>query len=295
MHTRALIGAAALGVVLSAAGSRGQALPEDAQAIQRMAATERAFAAATAQLGVRDGFLTFFAADAVQVITGASGAETRVQPARPGLAGRPLSPLPLQAKLIWEPFTGHVSSDGSLGWLTGGYVTLSEAEPRTIINQGAYFSVWKRQADGTWRVWLDEGISLPSVWQDASPFRAAPDPDAGASGAAAETVLAAEAAIATGFDGWRGRLSEHARLHRDGVMPLVGRRAITDWASAVWRDPRFTMTEHLIAASGDLGVVIGGYDVTTATGPEHGMYVRVWKRDVTGGWRIVFETSRPAA
>jgi hypothetical protein len=25
------------------------------------------------------------------------------------------------------------------------------------------------------------------------------------------------------------------------------------------------------------------------------MYVRVWKRDVTGRWRIVFETSRPAA
>jgi ketosteroid isomerase-like protein len=294
MHTRVLSGAAALGVALLVAGPRGQAAREDVQAIQRMAATERAFAAATAQIGVRDGFLTFFAADAVQVVTGANGAETRVQPARPGLEGRPLSPLPLQAKLIWEPFTGHVSSDGSLGWLTGGYVTLSEAEPRTIINQGAYFSVWKRLADGTWRVWLDEGISLPSVWQDASPFRVAPDPDAGIAGAAAETVPEAEAAIAAGLDGWRSRLSEHARLHRDGVMPLVGRLAVTEWASA-WRDPRFALAEHLTADSGDLGIAIGGYDVTTSTGPEHGMYVRVWKRDVTGRWRIVFETSRPAA
>jgi hypothetical protein len=39
----------------------------DPQAIQRMVATERAFAAATAEIGVRDGFLSFFADDAVQM------------------------------------------------------------------------------------------------------------------------------------------------------------------------------------------------------------------------------------
>ena len=42
----------------------------DPQALQRMVATERAFAAATGEIGVRDGFLTFFADDAVQVVAG---------------------------------------------------------------------------------------------------------------------------------------------------------------------------------------------------------------------------------
>jgi hypothetical protein len=27
---------------------------------------------------------------------------------------------------------------------------------------------------------------------------------------------------------------------------------------------------------------------------DHGTFIRVWKRDVTGRWRIVFETSKTA-
>jgi hypothetical protein len=43
---------------------------------------------------------------------------------------------------------------------------------------------------------------------------------------------------------------------------------------------------------GDLAVVVGGYDATATGGAEHGTFVRVWKRDVTGRWRIVFETTK---
>lgn len=295
MHSRVVLIIVILGAALPAVTLDGQANRIDEQAIQRMAASERAFAAATAELGVRDGFLTFFLPDAVQVSLGESGAATRVVPARPRLEASPSSPLPLAARLIWEPYTGHVSGDGTLGWLTGGYATLTETEPRTILNQGAYFSVWKRQADGTWRVWLDEGISLPTVWQDASPFRVAPEPDAGSVGTAEESIVDAETAIAAGGAAWRDRLAAEARLHRDGVMPIVGRTAMVDWASGAWRDVRFTLVLHELANSSDLGVAIGGYDVTTSTGPEHGTYIRVWKRDITGRWRIVFETSKAAS
>src|SRR5215467_9222348 len=46
------------------------AFRQDVQALQRMVATERAFAAATAEVGIRDGFLSFFAADAVKLHAG---------------------------------------------------------------------------------------------------------------------------------------------------------------------------------------------------------------------------------
>src|SRR5579863_440548 len=150
--------AVALAVVPTGASRRPQA--DDPAPIQRMVATERAFAAAAHESGVRDSFLTFFADDAVAIVRGTAGQATALVAAKAQLAARPLQALPLQADLLWEPFTGQVSGDGSIGWLTGGYAVLSSTS-RDLLAQGAYFSVWRRQANGTWRVWLDEGIALP--------------------------------------------------------------------------------------------------------------------------------------
>jgi len=284
--------AAALAVVLPGDAGRRQA--DDPLAIQRMVATERAFAAAAREIGARDAFLTFLADDAVAIVRGTAGQPTTVVPAKAPFVARPLQALPLQAELLWEPFTGQVSGDGSMGWLTGGYAVLSSTS-RDLLAQGAYFSVWKRQANGTWRVWLDEGIALPDVWRDASPFRAAPDPDASATGSASDTVATAEARVAAGGDAWRSSLGADVRLHREGVMPLVGREAAAGWAQAAWRTVRYGVLQSAVAPSDDLAVVIGEYHAASNAGAETGSWVRVWKRDVTGRWRIVFETSHPGS
>jgi hypothetical protein len=276
----------------------------DSQALQRMVATERAFAAATAEIGIRDGFLAFFADDAVHLQAGAPGAAATLVEARPALAAQAMQKLPIQTRLMWEPYTGHVSSDGSFGWLTGGFVQL-DTVTKDIRGQGAYFSVWKRQSNGTWRVWLDEGVALPDVWQDASPFRVAPEPDAGASGGAAgsaqETIDSVETLVAGGGEPWHARLAANIRLHRQGRMPFVGREAAVGFASEAWASVRFKVLRTEMAASGDLAVAIGSYDATPiargappGTGSERGTWIRVWKRDVAGRWRIVFETSKTA-
>ena len=260
--------------------------PVDTQALPRMVATERAFAAATEQIGVRDGFLSFFAEDAVSIQRQPTFA---VVPARAALTAQPLAKLPLANTLVWEPYTGHVSSDGTIGWLTGGFVSMNQAQ-HVVVAQGAYFSVWKRQADGTWRVWLDEGIGLPQIWQGAAPFRVAPDPDTGTAGTPSETIDAAEAAIASNLDAWRARLGADVRLHLDGQMPIVGRDAVT-------ASPRTSAAVNYrplrseVAASGDLAVTIGTFERQSAE-PRRGTWVRVWKRDVTGRWRIVFQTEK---
>jgi len=265
----------------------------DPQAIQRMVATERAFAAATAEIGVRDGFLTFFADDAIALVAGGSGATASVDRAKDGLTRLQSSKLPILSRLMWEPFTGQVSEDGTMGWLTGPYVALNQMT-KDITAKGAYFSVWKRQADGTWRVWLDEGVALPDVWSGASDFRAAPEPAADSTGSASASLEDAERAVADGGDPWRARLAAGVRLHREGHMPIVGRTAVTDWARDAWSAVHYVMLRSDHAASNDLGVALGGYDATTASGPQHGTWVRVWKRDITNRWQIVFETSKAA-
>jgi ketosteroid isomerase-like protein len=265
------------------------------QAIQWMAATERAFAAAAGEIGERNGFLTFFADDAIALRPGATGAGATVVLAKESLASQKMQTLPILDRLMWAPFTGQVSSDGSMGWLTGAYAVVNQLNLGAAVT-GAYFSIWKHQPDGTWKVWFDEGISLPQMWRDATPFRAAPEPDAGPDGRVSETVLEAEQAVRSGGSMWRDRLSASVRLHRDGVMPLVDRDRALAWAAGAWKTVRYTVVKTDVAASDDLGVVLGGYDATTTTtgAPEHGTFVRVWKRGPAGWWRIVFETSAAA-
>jgi ketosteroid isomerase-like protein len=278
------------GLLIAAATSVTLVAQVDTQALPRMVATERAFAAATEQIGVRDGFLTFFGDDAVSLDPGATGAAS-VSRAKDGLVTLAPAKLPVLARLMWEPFTGQMSEDGTLGWLTGPYVVLNQLS-KEIDRKGAYFSVWKRQADGTYRVWLDEGITLPNVWTGASEFRAAPAPDAGTAGAQGESLDDAERAVAAGGEAWVARLAASMRLHREGVMPMEGRDLVRDWASAAWTSMKYTPLRSERAASGELAVTLGGYDATSTGGTQHGTWVRVWHRDVTNRWRIVFETSK---
>ena len=270
------------------------AAQSSSQALQGMVASERAFAAATAEIGVRDGFLTFFADDAIALVPGATGATASVARAKEGLRTRPSPPLPLANRLLWAPFTGHISRDGTLGWLTGAFVNVS-ATTQEVLRTGAYFSVWKRQPDGTWKVWLDEGVTVPKRWEDAAPFRAAPEPDEGPVGTAAETIADAEQSVMSNSEVWRARLASSARLHREGEMPWTDRAAATAWTSTVFTSMQYHAVATEEARSGDLAVVVGGYDAVRVGGAaEHGTWARVWKRDAAGRWRIVFETSKAA-
>ena len=134
------------GLLIAAATSVTLVAQVDPQAFPRMVATERAFAAATEQIGVRDGFLTFFGDDAVSLDPGATGAAASVSRAKDGLLTLAPAKLPVLARLMWEPFTGQMSEDGTLGWLTGPYVVLNQLS-KEIDRKGAYFSVWKRQKE----------------------------------------------------------------------------------------------------------------------------------------------------
>src|SRR5262245_36754269 len=77
---------AATGVVVLSA------FRQDPQGLQRMVASERAFAAATAEVGIRDGFLAFFAADSVKI---KPGKPPTLGSGREALEAEPMSKLPV--------------------------------------------------------------------------------------------------------------------------------------------------------------------------------------------------------
>ena len=112
------------------------------------------FARISAQQGL-EGWLSFFADDAAifparkQVIVG-------LPAIRKYYAESGFSP----AGLTWKPAKAEASPDGQLGY-TYGYWQLEETDSagkKTNYN-GKYTTVWKKQADGSWKLALDMGTN----------------------------------------------------------------------------------------------------------------------------------------
>jgi ketosteroid isomerase-like protein len=259
---------------------------------QQLFDTERAFVRLAADKGFRDSFYAYFADDGVAF----NPHPFRV---RTALAGQPPSPGPMGA--TWAPVYGDVSQAGDLGWDTGPlqFEGGNGAPPRN----GMFFSVWKRQADGAFRVVLDVGGDTPAAVVPMSEpahssWRADSGPAATVDVAAArEQLLGVERAfLATAAQeslgrAYGSRLSDEARVHRPDAMPVVG-AALGDWANGQRAQAHGEPLFADVAASGDLGYAWGSYELSgAATGA--GYYARVWKKDPRGDWRIVMDTVSP--
>lgn len=254
--------------------------------LHSLAATERAFAAATRHIGVRNGFLTFFAEDAVAL-------RPVVGPYRETLVQRPQPPQPLPSLLLWTPTEGDVSRAGDLGWLTGPSAVRENKPGGKVVYTGQYFSVWKRQRDGTWKVLLDAGVETPSATADpeTAPFAPHvlfdPEPDTAVRGTAAqlaETESQLNAAWSRSGLQAAGFYASSARFHADSLMPVTGTNAVRDHLRNIPGLPHRSMASAS-SVWGDLGYSYGDYLESGRTM----YYIRAWKYLKNEGWRVAVE------
>jgi ketosteroid isomerase-like protein len=165
-----------------------------------------------------------------------------------------------------------------------------------------FFSVWEKQADGSWLVVLDLGSDTPGpvVPLDA-PYQTswrAHDRRAGvAPGDASAELLTIERALLADMGRGIGRayferLADDARIHRPGLMPVVGQEALAAWTAGQAGTQTGEPILARVARSGDLGYTYGSYE-TGGEQPAAGYFARVWKRGPDGAWRIVMDTVSP--
>jgi ketosteroid isomerase-like protein len=116
-------------------------------------AADREFAAETAQRGTA-GWVDAFAADG-KLVSGGGVVDGRdaVEQVMGVLDGPDYS-------LTWEP--EFAEGSGDLGYTYGSYrrETL-DADGGAVVETGRYVTVWRRDADGEWRVVLDIGSAAP--------------------------------------------------------------------------------------------------------------------------------------
>ncbi|MBB6144808.1 ketosteroid isomerase-like protein [Silvibacterium bohemicum] len=72
-----------------------------------------------------------------------------------------------QYQLIWTPDGGRMSPAGDMGFTWGHYAGHGKDRNGNAVDTGGrYMTVWKRQADGTWKVELDASNREPAQKDD---------------------------------------------------------------------------------------------------------------------------------
>lgn len=262
-----------------AASLAGCASSPPIDARQAVVAAERAFARDAMELGIRAAFLAHFAPDGIAFEPGPIRL-TEVWSARPPPAD------PRRITLVWEPAIAGASSSGDLGYTSGPY-TLSEPGGRGALAHGVYFSIWRRDDGGAWRVALDAGVVTPTSIATAA---LQPDPAPARNEAMArdpEEILDADRRLDGPPSTFARSLAVDARWHANGRPPSVGRDAIVAARADDRRELRYAPQRASVSTAGDLGFSYGRYDsVSGNTASQAGHYAHLWRRD-SAGWRIV--------
>ena len=61
-------------------------------------------------------------------------------------------------RLTWSPVGADIAASGDLGYTWGTFEFHSkDKDGKDVVDQGKYMSVWKKQADGSWKVAVDMG------------------------------------------------------------------------------------------------------------------------------------------
>jgi len=238
-----------------------------------LADTERAFAKLGAEKGVRESFMAYFAPDGIWFTPHPKNTIEE-------LKSRPAPTGPLPRRLEWAPMYGDVAASGDLGYDTGPSRVTDLTEKREPPRYGYFFSIWKKQPDGTWRVVLDLGTQNPAdEWDPAQPpaFTQAPASGYHAKSAATprdgvaqmrsdvDALLMAErnASHAAEAQGLAVALplvlDPNARWHRNFSSPRVGIAEIRKELAAKDSKAHWEPMESYVAKSGDLSYTYGKY------------------------------------
>jgi ketosteroid isomerase-like protein len=253
-------------------GLLGAALPAVAGDFEDMVAAERAFAADAAARTMRDAFLAALAADAVVFQPGPSEGQ-RIWSAR----------QPNKNRLEWTPAMAEIAASGDLGYTVGPWRITPEGAVAPAA-YGWFFTLWRKQADGRWKVLADHGIDAP-----AAPFPAAVQRRGAVS-------LGAPPSWPVGIPELRsadlvpaGELSP--RLVSADFLRLRAGRAPAGKAEgqAMPGHPARVDTGLVVSSAGDLAATWGG-------GRGSPAWLRVWRRpsaeDAAGaGWRLAVDLS----
>jgi len=254
---------------------------------------EHAFAKAAATKGTRDAFIEFLADDGIVFQPGPVNGKKfwTARERRKGL-------------LSWEPEYADVSRAGDLGWTTGPWEFRPNGPEDKPVAFGQYFTIWKKQNDGSWKAVLDRGVSTGKSY--ATKLLQFPKNDEASDLTAKanvallreklmklETDFSAAATKKGTVNAFDAYLAEDVRMLRADLAPALGKQRALEVVSSRLGTLSWQPIMADVSASGDLGYTYGTFEFKSRSVlVEHGSYVRVWKK-IGRAWQIVMDVASP--
>lgn len=247
-------------------------------------AAERAFAQDGYDLGFKISFLKWSADDAIVFQPGPVNAHETISKAPDLDLSAP------RQHLIWWPLWAGIAMSGDLGFTTG---------PAAIDDKrfGHYFTVWKKQADGSWKWVLDAGVGADPKNEapQGSPvsFLATATTGSSSPEAALEEVMNEESALAKAAatdqaGALQSRLGADGRVHSEGPPPAKSPDDHVAALKARGETIAFSYLGGGASQAGDFVWTYGEANWTTDEVEARGYYVRVWQKRAEA-WKIVFD------
>lgn len=254
-----------------------------------LAEQERAFSNASEKYGIRESFLQFLADDCVMFDPYPINGKVSFQ-------NRPAS----KALLQWFPTFVEVAASGDFGISTGPWEYRRTKED-TSVSYGHFFSVWKKQNYGQWKVILDigpnypkekkreEGLHFKQISSQSKQSKTYRDKDS-----VRIELLEAEHAfiesIAKGgiVKSYLKFSSSNVRVYRNGNFPSQNTNEGIDIIKSLPLQSKFSPMATQIASSGDLGYT---YGFSLDANNDSSSYVRVWRKETE--WKIAVDILEP--
>jgi len=288
---RRILAACVASVLLAGFAPRARAAMSS---LDSLVAAERAFAAMSVEHGMRDAFLTYLAPEGVVFAPDATNGMEAWK-------SRPTS----NATLRWAPEMAEISGAGDLGWTTGPWEYQPAGDAHATAC-GHFVSVWRRQADGTFKLAADLGISHPpqsSVTVDNVQFRPGPAHEPaewgkthGVHAASFDHELAERSRRTSISMAFSSIATDKVRLNLQGDTPRVGRlEAIgaLDSLDGAWH---FLLEGSGSARSGDLAYTYGEVQRFlhgAKTPADTCAYLHIWRRDIGNRWELAVAVHKP--
>ena len=274
--------------------------------LKSLVATEQAFSQAAADKDTREAFVQFIAEDGILFRPRAVNGKRWMQ-------DHPVPPTQTSEKralLAWQPIFADVAEAGDLGYTTGPWEFKDDIKDVRPSGYGDFVTLWKKQADGSWKFVVDLGISHPEssgalkLWQIAdedgkrlTKLSRSIDLKRARQSLVRQDLEFSNAALTFGFlKAFQTYAAGEVRLFREKSNPFIGKQAAILALTNRKELLAWQATGEDVSRSGDLGYTYGSYSANSNDATkklvERGNYLRIWKKQ-NGVWKVVLDVANP--
>ncbi len=245
-----------------------------------LAAAETAFARESVEKGTRAAFLHALSDEGILFQPGPQNGKKSWE-AKPTTGG---------GVLQWRPILAATATNGDLGYTTGPWSFKESAAANEATAFGQFVSIWRRE-NGQWKLLFDIGSENPSPTGPVPELQLVENR---APNESPVTALAAMLAIDRSYAADRaGKFASVAegsiRSYPPKEFPILGQSAAATALRVAGKSITFGVGKGEVSRGGDLGVAWGEYTAETISG----YYLRVWRKDRAGNWKLALEILHP--